>query len=125
MKNNTIDQATHKPKISFSIRLDGKMYFVLIENIAFIYLDNETVYLLDFSGNKHNINKTISELENLLPTQQFYRINRQMIVNRQAIKEVEPYANQRISLQISIPTPEQIIVPRLKVTHFLHWVENG
>ena len=68
MKNNTIDQATHKPKISFSIRLDGKIYFVLIENIAFIYLDNETVYLLDFNGDKHNSSMCVMATGMMHPT---------------------------------------------------------
>ena len=115
----------HKVQISFSIRLDNRIYFVLAENIAFIYLEKETVYLVDFNGDKHIIAKTVTSLESAVSPNQFYRINRQMIVNRKAIKEIESYCNQRIVVQLTVPTPEPAIVSRLKVTPFLNWVENG
>lgn len=47
-----------------------------------------------------------------------------MIVCRKAIKEIEPYFNQRLVVRLAIPTPEKILVARLKVTHFLSWVEK-
>lgn len=125
MKKKNIDTSIHKPQINFVIRLDSKTYFIAIESIVYIYLKAETVYLVDSAGNKHPIAKTISNLENLLPAQQFYRINRQIIVNRTAIKEIAPYRNQRRLLYLNIATPEQVVVPRLKLKHFMHWMENG
>jgi DNA-binding LytR/AlgR family response regulator len=114
-----------KPQISFSIRAEGKMYFVLVENIAFIHVEGETVYLIDFNGDKHVISKTLGSLEKAISAQQFYRINRQMLVNRQAIKDVESYPNQRIVVHLTVPTTEITIVPRLKVRPFLNWIERG
>jgi two-component system, LytTR family, response regulator LytT len=114
-----------KTQISFSIRQEDRTYFVLVENIAFIYLEGETVCLIDFKGEKHVISKTLETLEKTIPTQQFYRINRQMIVNRQAIKDVETYTNQRIVVHLTVPAPENAIVPRLKVKPFLSWMEKG
>ena len=125
MKDQTIDKAEHKPQISFTIRAEGKIHFVLVVDIACVYLEEETVYLIDFNGDKHPIAKTINCLENLLPAQEFCHINRQTIINRKAIKETAPYANQRLVLYLSVPTSEPIIVPRLKVRHFLNWMESG
>ena len=122
---NALSAKEKKAQISFSIRLEGRIYFVLVENIACIYLDGQTVYLLDFKGDKHVIFKTLESLEKAVPSQQFYRINRQMIVNRQAIKDVETYANQRIFVHLILATPENAIVPRLKVKPFLSWIEMG
>ena len=114
-----------KTQISFSIRLEDRMYFVLVEQVACIYLDDKTVYLIDFKGGKHIIFKTLDSLEEAIPSQQFYRINRQLILNRQAIKDVETYPNQRIVVHLTIPTPENAIVPRAKVKPFLSWIEKG
>ena len=123
---NTLLEKEKKAQISFSIRLKDKMYFVLVDNIAFIYLEGDTVYLIDFKGEKHIISKTLDALEKAIPAQQFYRINRQMIVNRQAIKDVETYPNQRKVVHLTIvPTPEDAIVPRAKVKPFLSWIEKG
>jgi two-component system, LytTR family, response regulator LytT len=114
-----------KTQISFSIRQEDRTYFVLVDNIALMYLEDETVCLIDFKEEKHYLYKTLDALEKAISTQQFYRINRQMIVNRQAIKDVESYPNQRIVVHLTVFTPENAIVPRLKVKPFLSWMEKG
>jgi two-component system, LytTR family, response regulator LytT len=114
-----------KTQISFSIKVHNKRYFVTVDSIVLAYLEGVKVYLLDFKGDMHTIFKTLESLEEAMPAQQFYRINRQMIVNRQAIADVERYANQRLVVHLSVPTPQQIIVPRLKVRHFMDWIERG
>jgi two-component system, LytTR family, response regulator LytT len=114
-----------KAQISFSIRQADRTYFVLVDTIALMYLADETVCLIDFKGEKHYLNKTLDALELAVSGQQFYRINRQMIVNRQAIKDVESYPNQRIVVHLTVFTPENVLVPRLKVKPFLSWMEKG
>ncbi len=48
-----------------------------------------------------------------------------MIVNRHAIKNAEGYFNQRIIVYLAVPTPEIVLVARLKVKPFLSWMEKG
>ena len=83
------------------------------------------VYLVDFNDNKHLISKTLEFLENVLPSQQFYRINRQMMVSRKAIKNVATHTNQRIVVHLTLPTTQNAIVPRAKIKPFLTWIEKG
>ncbi len=125
MEKETTHKLDSKAQISFSIRVADRLYFVKVDTLAFIYLEDETVHLVDFDGNKHLIHKTLEATEKAISAQQFYRINRQIIVNRAAIKDVEVYFNQRISLHLTVPTPEKIIVPRFKVKPFLTWMEKG
>lgn len=122
-KEAVIQKTTYQT--SFLIRFREKIYPVLVSDIAFVHLENETAYLYNFKGEKHAIFKTLDEIENSISPDQFYRINRQMIVNRKAIKEIEPHFNQRIVVQLTVSIPEQALVPRLKVTPFLNWIEKG
>jgi two-component system, LytTR family, response regulator LytT len=110
---------------SFLIRYREKIYPISVSDIAFIYLENEIVYLSNFKGEKNPVFKTLDEIENAVSPDQFYRINRQMLINRKAIKEIETYFNQRVVVHLTVPTPEKALVPRLKVTSFLSWVEKG
>lgn len=110
---------------SFLVRFRDKIHPILVSDIAFVHLENETVYLYNFKGEKYSISKSLDDIEALISPNQFYRINRQMIINRKIIKDIETYFNQRVVVQLTIPTPEQAIVPRLKVAPFLTWVENG
>ena len=125
---NTLKEVlTQKPtyQTSFLIRFREKIYPVLVADIAFVYLENETAYLYNFKGEKHPIFKTLDEIENAVSPDQFYRVSRQMIINRKAIKEIEPYFNQRLVVHLTVPTPEKALVPRLKVSSFLNWIEKG
>jgi DNA-binding LytR/AlgR family response regulator len=125
MENAIVQEIEKKYQISFSIRLEDRMYFVAVKDIAFIYLDEKAVCLVDFQGEKHVISKTLEILESLVPAQQFYRINRQMIINRQAIKDVVPHTNQRIVVHLTVFTSKKALIPRLKVKPFLNWIEKG
>jgi two-component system, LytTR family, response regulator LytT len=124
---NFKEDLAQKPtyQTSFLIRFREKIYPVAVADIAFVYLENETAYLYNFKGEKHPVFKTLDEIENAVSPDQFYRISRQMIVNRKAIKEIETYFNQRIVVHLTVKTPEQALVPRLKVAPFLSWVEKG
>jgi two-component system, LytTR family, response regulator LytT len=125
MEKEVIQQVENKVQINFSIRQSGKIYFVSVENIAFVYVEHEMVFLVDFDGIKHPMSKTLEFLENAVSSQQFYRINRKMIINRKAIKGVENYSNQRIIVHLTLSTPENAIVPRAKIKPFLNWIEKG
>jgi two-component system response regulator LytT len=110
---------------SFLIRFREKIYPVLVSDIAFVYLENETAYLYNFKGEKHPILKTLDDIENAVSPEQFYRINRQMIINRKAIKDIETYFNQKLVVHLTVQIPEQALVSRLKVAPFLSWIEKG
>ena len=109
---------------SFLIRFREKIYPVSVADIAFIYFENETVYLYNFKGEKHPVFKKMDDIENAISPEQFYRISRQMIINRKAIKDIETYFNQRLVVHLTVPTPEQALVSRLKVAPFLAWIEK-
>jgi two-component system, LytTR family, response regulator LytT len=125
MEKEATYKSDNKAQISFSIRLADRLYFVAVDTIAFMYLEDEKVFLVDFNGTQHIISKTLEAIEKAVSSQQFHRINRQMIVNRAAIKDVEPYFNQRIVLHLTVPTPDKLLVPRFKVKPFLSWMERG
>jgi DNA-binding LytR/AlgR family response regulator len=69
--------------------------------------------------------RPIDDIEAALDPQSFFRINRQMILNRDAILEMEPFFNRRVIVTLKILTAERPLVSRLKVTPFLEWVEKG
>jgi two-component system, LytTR family, response regulator LytT len=119
--------AAEKPtyQTSFLIRFREKIYPVAVADIAFINLENETVYLYNFKGEKHPVFKTMDDVENAISPDQFYRISRQMIINRKSVKEIETYFNQRLVVHLTVPTPEKALVSRMKVAPFLSWVEKG
>jgi len=109
---------------SFLVKFREKMFPVLVADIALISLEQDILYLYTFQQEKHPIFKTIDEAEQALNPQQFFRINRQMIIHRNAIREMEPYFNRKLILHLTINSKEKPVVSRLKVSPFLTWMEK-
>ena len=110
---------------SFLVKFREKMYPVAIKDVAVVALESEVVYLYTFNKEKHALFKTIDEVEATLDPQSFFRINRQMILHRDAIYEMEPFFNRRVIVNLKVPTTVRPLVSRLKVGPFLSWVEKG
>jgi two-component system, LytTR family, response regulator LytT len=101
-----------------------KIMPVSVGDIALFYLKNEVVRLVTFAKQHHVIGKTLEEMERLT-TGQFYRVNRQHLVNREAIRDVSQYFNRRLLVNLKIPFEEQITVGRLKQHAFLDWLAGA
>lgn len=110
---------------SFLVKFREKMYPVAVRDVAAVALENEVVYLYTFNKDKHAVFRPIDEVEAALDPQVFFRINRQMILNRNAIHEMEPFFNRRVIVSLKVTTAEKPLVSRLKVSSFLEWVEKG
>jgi DNA-binding LytR/AlgR family response regulator len=55
----------------------------------------------------------------------FFRINRQTLVNRKAVLEIQPYFNRKMVIKTAFQTEEKLVVSRLKVSPFLEWMEQS
>jgi DNA-binding LytR/AlgR family response regulator len=109
---------------SFIVQQKEKMIPLSVGDIAFIFIEFEIVYALTFDNKKSAIFKTLDEIENLLNPTKFFRINRQMVVNRTAIKNIVPYFNRKLIVNLSVSNKEKAIVSRLKVSPFKVWLEK-
>lgn len=118
-------QGLTRPQSTFLVKFREKMYPVPVKDVAVVALESEVVYLYTFNKEKHAVFKTIDEVERVLDPQTFFRINRQMILHRDAIHEMEPFFNRRVIITLKVPTTVRPLVSRLKVGLFLGWVEKG
>lgn len=117
-------QTGQKTQSSFLVKLKDKMYPIAVSDIALIMLENEVVYLYNFQGHKYPIFKTMDQIEEALDAQSFFRINRQVLMNRSAIQEIEPYFNRKVIVKLKNDVVEPVVVSRLKVSPFLTWIER-
>lgn len=101
-----------------------KTLVIRTEEIALFAVEFENVYCYTFGGEKYPLLKKMDYIESACDPHQFFRINRQMLVNRAAITAFEPYFNRKIVLQLRISLTEKAIVSRLKVTAFKAWLER-
>jgi len=108
----------------FLCQFQERTIIIKIADIAYFSITNEITYLHTFENKKHTIYKKLEHIEAVTNPEHFFRINRQMLVNRKTIQSYEPYFNRKIALHLSVKTEEKPIVSRLKVSDFKQWLEQ-
>jgi DNA-binding LytR/AlgR family response regulator len=124
---NLLKQAfNQKESYRSSILVNYKESFIpiAVSKIAFFLVENEILYMQTFDNQRYTVFKSMSEIESFMDPALFYRINRQVLLNRNAISKVQPYFNRKVIIKTELPIHEQLIVSRLKVTEFMKWMEQ-
>jgi two-component system, LytTR family, response regulator LytT len=111
-------------KKSFLVFKENKYVTIATDQIAFIYIKHETTTLVTFGQQTYTIPQSIDQVQTQLSAKQFYRLNRQYLVNFSAIKEVEHYYGRKLLVKLVVPCPDDLLLGKEKTTAFLQWLEN-
>jgi len=125
---NLLKQAFNKKesfKTSILVHFKESFIPVAVNKIAFFVVENEILYIYTLDNQRYPVFKSMSEIESSIDPSLVFRINRQVLINRNAIKEVQPYFNRKVIIKTDVKTNEQLIVSRLKVTEFMNWIEQS
>ena len=123
--DDLISKLTAPPgKTSFLVFRNNKYFTVRTENIAYFYVKFDSAILVSFDGQEYVLNYSLDHIQNLLTQKQFFRLNRQYLINFQAVKEVEYFFARKLLVNLTIHVDDKLLVPREKVSSFLEWLEN-
>lgn len=118
--NQTI-QTRHTVK-SLLIMLADKFYPLPVEEILYFYTANEKVTAYTADGRQHPVDRTLDTLGEQLDEGLFFRANRQFIISRRAIKDIDLWFGNRLSVNLIVPVPERIIISKTKTPVFKKWI---
>jgi two-component system, LytTR family, response regulator LytT len=111
-------------KKSFLVFKENKYVTIATDQIAFIYIKHDTTTIVTFQQQTYTLPQSIDQVQNQLSAKQFYRLNRQYLVNFSAIKEVEHYYGRKLLVKLMVPNPDDLLLGKEKTTAFLQWLEN-
>ena len=116
-------ERSHKRR--FLVKKNEQLIPVTDEEIAYFRTEHELVYLTTRANKKYVVDYTLEQLENLLNPTQFFRINRQFILNMSTIQQIHTYFSNRLKLQLHPAPNDDVLVSKGKVKGFKEWLENG
>ena len=108
----------------FLVHVRDKIIPLHRSRIAYCYTSNEKVTAYGFDGAAYPLDKTLEALQGLLPESEFFRANRQFIVARQAVKEIAVWFGSRLTLHLTVETPERIVISKARVPEFKAWLRS-
>jgi two-component system response regulator LytT len=111
-------------KKSFLVFKHNKYTTVQTEQIAFIYIRNDSASIMTYQQEEYAIDQSLDQVQASLSAKQFFRLNRQYLVNFSAIKEVEHYFGRKLFVKLTIPSPDKLLIGKEKTSAFLNWLES-
>lgn len=100
-----------------------KIIPIRLDNVAVFYLKNRNSYLKSFTGETYFVNKPLNEIS-MLCGDDFFRANRQVLINRKAVKNASHHLSRRFLVSLTIPFDETITISKQKLNEFLDWLTN-
>lgn len=119
-----ISRLTRPFKKTFLIHFREKLIPVEAVKIAWFYTANEIVYAHTIDTRQYIMEFTMEQLEQQLDPQRFFRANRQFIINRDAVTEVNFYFNGRLLVRVNPEPHEHIVISKAKTSEFKKWMNS-
>ena len=113
-------------KSRFLVKSGDKFFYKEPQDVAFFLAEEGQTFLIEMTtGSKYLISHKLMDLESeIIDQKEFFRINRSMILNIQAIGQIQKYINSRLKIDLKVDYPDEVIVSREKVTKFKKWVNQ-
>lgn len=111
-----------KYKERLLIKRGQQLGYLKTTNTAYCFADGKLCYAVDFNGSKYLLENNLGQLEEQLQPSSFYRINRHLLVNIEAVKKVHTWLGGRLKLEIAPSTTAETVVSRERVNGFKEWL---
>jgi DNA-binding LytR/AlgR family response regulator len=104
------------------IKRGQQLTYLKTSDTAWCFADGKLCYAVDFKSNKYLLENNLTQLEEQMQPNKFYRINRQLLVNIEAIIKVHTWLGGRLKLELNPSTTADTIVSRERVSAFKEWL---
>ena len=108
----------------FMVYAGQKIRSVKVSTIAYFYTREGSVFFCTNEGKQYDIDHTLDKLEQILDPTFFFRINRQFIVNIEAIDQMHPMSKSRLKLDLKPASDLEAVVSFNHVQDFKSWLNR-
>ncbi|WP_437397792.1 LytR/AlgR family response regulator transcription factor [Flagellimonas lutimaris] len=109
---------------AYLVHFQNKLIPLPVEKIHWFFTEQEVVYAHTSDGKKYIIDSTLDKILAEISPKLFYRANRQFIVQRWAVKDIDFYFNGRLIINVESRPHEKIIVSKAKAPEFKKWLDE-
>lgn len=109
----------------FAVKHGRQNLQIAFEDVLGFYVDDGYTLLLTRHHKKYFPDKSLDKIEEMLPAEWFFRLNRQYIVHRNAVTGFKRTGDGKIDVLITGAEylPETISVSRIKAAAFKNWFQ--
>lgn len=99
-----------------------KLLPMAVDRMAYCCIAEGQVKVVTVEGQSYDLPQTLDELTETLDPVCFFRANRQYLIARRAVRDIDLWFNNRLAINLSVPTAERIIVSKMRAGEFKEWL---
>lgn len=123
---NLVNFINHKAKSRLVAKKGLENILLRLEDIILFYTENKMVFVIDRFSKKYILDKTLTELEEELDQNIFFRANRRYIVNLNYVKGFKPFEKVKLLIDLNVPEiNHSIIVSQETAPAFRKWMRDA
>jgi len=120
-----LNQLKPQTKERFLIRIGDHYKSVPVTDIHCFYVMERCTFSFTNTGKSYPMDYSLDQIEQLVHTKNFFRVNRNFIIHLQAIQDVIAYSSSRLKIIVhGWKEKEEIIVSRERVAAFKKWMDE-
>jgi two-component system LytT family response regulator len=108
----------------FLIRYGDHFKVVEPKDIAYIHSLEKNTFIRTREGRDLPLDESLDRLEKQLDNEKFFRLNRQLIVHFESIKELIAYSKSRVKVVMDPPYTEDAVVSSERSADFKRWLSG-
>jgi two-component system, LytTR family, response regulator len=117
-----ISSTTAKHQKRILIRFRDVIKTIEINDVAYFFVENKITYAKTHQNMQYTLDYNLDEVENISDPNTFFRINRQFIVNIDAIEKMVSYTKSRVKLILKPSISSETIVSTERSPEFKTWL---
>jgi two-component system response regulator LytT len=122
---NLLKQQKKSFRQSYLVQKGDTLTPVASNDFAFFFIQNGVVRGTTNENVIYHLDGKLEDLENELNPEEFFRANRQYLIQRTAIKNLSVYFNGRLIVNTLPKAKEQIIVSKANAPKFKAWLNHA
>ena len=113
-------------KSHFLIPCKGdKLLPLAVEQVQYFCIADGVTKAVVSDRERYVLPNTLDELTDSLDPARFFRVNRQYLISRGAVQDIDLWFNNRLAINLKVPTDGKILVSKLRVNDFKNWFSGS
>ena len=111
-------------KTRFMVKMGEQIVSIKADDILHFIAEDGIVILMSKDIKRYPVDFTLDQIDDMLDPAIFFRINRKVIININAIQKVTSYFNSRLKVNAIQLSDDSAIVSRDRVSEFKMWLDR-
>lgn len=111
-------------KKTFLVQTGKKLRPIKTENIAYFFVENKSIFLRTFNNLTFLSDYSLAQVESQIDPNNFYRVNRQFLINTQAIENIYYESLNKLKVNCKPSFTRDVWVSIDKISKFKKWINS-